>query len=61
MIFKALATRDRDLDDAASVLRRSGDLLDLSLIDREVDRLAVEISDFDVRGHWKSIRARSGR
>lgn len=58
VIFKALATRDRDLDDAASVLRRSGDLLDLALVDREVELLSAEIPDFDARGHWATIRAR---
>ncbi len=61
VIFKALATRDRDLDDAASVLRRSGEEIDLALIDREVDLLSAEIPDFDVRAHWATIRARGGR
>lgn len=60
VIFKMLATRDRDLDDAASVLRRSGDLLDVGLIDRETDVLATEIEDWDVRGRWETIRARGG-
>jgi predicted nucleotidyltransferase len=58
VIFKALATRDRDIEDAASVLRRSGDLLDLSLIEREVAKLATEIPDWDVRARWAAIRAR---
>lgn len=61
VIFKALATRDRDLEDAASVLKRSGELIDASLIDREVELLATEIPDFDVRGNWASIRARGQR
>jgi predicted nucleotidyltransferase len=61
VVFKALATRDRDLDDAASVLRRSGEVIDLALIDREVDLLSDEIPDFDVRGHWTTIQARGGR
>ena len=60
VIFKALATRDRDLDDAASVLRRSGDLLDVGLIEQEVEALAAEIDDWDIRGHWEAIRARGG-
>ena len=58
VIFKALATRDRDLEDAASVLKRSGELIDLALIDREVELLSVEVPDFDVRSNWASIRAR---
>jgi hypothetical protein len=58
VLFKALATRDRDIDDAASVLRRSGDLLDIELIDREVRVLADEVPDWDVRARWDLIRAR---
>jgi hypothetical protein len=58
VIFKALATRDRDVEDAASVLRRSRELLDFSLIDREVEALAVEIPDWDVRARWAAIRGR---
>ena len=58
VLFKALATRERDVDDAASVLRRSEPLLDLGLIQREVDLLAAEIPDWDVRARWDLIRAR---
>lgn len=61
VLFKALATRDRDRDDAASVLRRSGDVLDFDLVAHEVDTLAREIPDWDVRESWAIIRARSGR
>jgi len=59
VIFKALANRDRDLEDAASVLRRSGDLLDVSLIEGEIEGLSAEISDWDVRARWKTIQTRS--
>ncbi len=59
VIFKALATPDRDLDDAASVLRRIGDVLDFGLIEREVDVLASEIPDWDVRATWSSVRKRA--
>ncbi|MBI4615956.1 MAG: hypothetical protein HY720_20230 [Planctomycetes bacterium] len=58
VVYKALATRDKDLDDAASVLRRSGDLLDLDLVESEIEALAAEIPDFDVRGKWAKIRER---
>lgn len=61
VIFKALSTRDRDTEDAASVLRRLGNMLDLGLIDHEVEALAAEIPDWDVRGRWATIRARAGR
>jgi hypothetical protein len=59
VIFKALATRDRDLDDATSVLRRSGELLDVGLIETEVGLLAAEIPDCDVRARWDLIRRRA--
>src|SRR5262245_53337330 len=42
VIFKALSTRDRDVEDAASVVRRLGTLLDVALVDREVEALAAE-------------------
>jgi hypothetical protein len=58
VIFKALATRERDVDDAASVLTRSGDLLDVDLVEREVGLLAAEIPDWDVRARWDLIRRR---
>jgi hypothetical protein len=61
VIFKALATRERDLDDAASVLRRSHDLLDFDSIEREVTAIATEIPDWDVCGRWTTIQARSRR
>jgi hypothetical protein len=61
VIFKALATRDRDLDDAASVLERSQELLDVAFIDAEVAALSDEIADWDVRERWASIRARASQ
>jgi hypothetical protein len=61
VIFKALATRDRDVDDAASVLRRSPALLDLGFVEQEVAHLSAEIADWDVRHRWDLIRARAAR
>lgn len=58
VVFKALATRDRDVEDAASVLRRSRSFLDLDLVAREVESLATEITDWDVRARWEAIRHR---
>jgi len=58
VLFKALATRERDVDDAASVLRRSGALLDADLIGTEIELLAAEIPDWNVRARWDVIRAR---
>jgi hypothetical protein len=61
VVFKALSTRDRDYDDAASVLRRSGDRLDVALIEAEVGRLAAEVPEWDARRCWAIIRERGTR
>jgi predicted nucleotidyltransferase len=58
VVFKALASRDRDAEDAATVVGRMPELLDFGLIDREVEALAVEIPDWDVRARWAYIQAR---
>jgi hypothetical protein len=59
VIFKALATRDRDVEDAASVLRRSPELLDFTFLEAEIGLLSGEIADWDVRGRWDLILART--
>lgn len=59
VICKALATRDRDADDAASVLRRSKDLTDFGFIEREIISLSAEIPDWDVRTRWELICGRA--
>lgn len=57
VLFKLLSTRDLDLEDVRSVLRRSGRHVDRDLIEREVGMLAMEISDHDVSGWWRQTRA----
>jgi hypothetical protein len=57
VLFKLLSTRERDLEDAATVLRAPGLALDLSLIDAEAVRLAGEIPDHDVTGRLARLRA----
>lgn len=57
VLFKLLSSRDRDLADADSVLKRGGQRVDLRLIDREVEVLAGEITDHDIAGRWAGIRA----
>ncbi|MGQ0615157.1 MAG: hypothetical protein ACT4PV_15600 [Planctomycetaceae bacterium] len=56
VLFKLLSTRERDLEDAISVVRRGGPL-DGSLIRREVDALAKEIPDFDLHARCRRLGA----
>jgi hypothetical protein len=57
VLLKLLDSRDRDLEDAGTVLVRSRDVLDLALIEREVGALAAEIADWDVRSRWATARS----
>jgi hypothetical protein len=56
VLFKVLSTRERDLEDAATVLRAPDLGLDLTLIDAEGLRLAAEIPDHDVAGRLARLR-----
>ena len=55
LLFKALSTRERDLEDAASALRRSRGLADTAWIDSELRLLADEIPDVDVKSRYVRI------
>ena len=59
VLLKALSTRDRDLDDAASVLRALAAKLDASAISREEAALAAEIPGHPVRERLAEARRRS--
>jgi len=59
VLFKLLSTRDRDLEDAVTVLRSPDLPLDRSFIDAEALRLAAEIPDHDVTGRLARLRAPS--
>ncbi|MBI2206830.1 MAG: hypothetical protein HYU41_23610 [Candidatus Rokubacteria bacterium] len=48
ILFKVLSTRERDLEDAATIFRALGPQLDRSLIVAEANLLAAEIPDHDV-------------
>jgi len=50
VLLKVLSTRDRDVEDAASVVRTLGPRLDLAEVEREAVALAAEIPDHDVAG-----------
>ncbi|HET6340897.1 MAG TPA: hypothetical protein VFG78_01805 [Gemmatimonadota bacterium] len=57
VLFKILSTRDRDLTDARSVIRMSGDKLDLDWIEKEVGLLASELPDLQVRERYAELGA----
>jgi len=48
VLFKLLSTRERDLEDAATVYRTEDLALDRSFIEAEAERLAIEIPDHDI-------------
>jgi hypothetical protein len=55
VILKVLSTRERDLDDARSVIESQGTRLDAGLIRTEVRHLADEIPEHDVAGRLASV------
>jgi predicted nucleotidyltransferase len=48
ILLKALSTRERDLEDAATVVRALGEAIDRRLVEAEGATLATEIPDHDV-------------
>jgi hypothetical protein len=58
VIFKVLSTREKDLEDASSILRQLGDQLDLATIGTEMLALAAELEGHDVAARW--ARCQSG-
>jgi predicted nucleotidyltransferase len=57
VLLKVLSTRERDLEDARTVLSALAGRLDDELIDREANALAIEIADHDVLRRYSAIRA----
>lgn len=57
VILKVLATRERDLEDARSVLETQRTRLDESLIRTEIQQLIEEIPDHDIRGRFARLSA----
>src|SRR6266567_6621228 len=53
VVMKILATRERDLEDASTVVRSLASRIDMDLIERELEALAIEISDHDVMSRWQ--------
>jgi hypothetical protein len=59
IILKLLATRERDLEDAKSVIGLLNDALDIQLITEELNLLSAEISDYDLDQRWRRVRPSS--
>ncbi len=57
VVFKVLSTRDKDLDDAASVLATLGPEIDRARIEAEVLTLQGEMPDHPVAERWRRVRA----
>jgi hypothetical protein len=56
VIFKVLSTREKDLEDAAGILRQLGTELELARIDEELQTLAVEIPFHEILDRWNRCR-----
>ena len=59
VILKLLATRERDLEDAVSVIRGLTNELDFNLIEREVATLGEEIEDHHIAERWERVSSAS--
>lgn len=57
VILKVLATRERDIEDARSVIETQRTRLDESLIRTEIQQLIEEIPDHDIRGRFARLSA----
>jgi hypothetical protein len=55
VILKVLATRERDLEDARSVIETQRPRLDEALIRLEIKQLIEEILDHDIRGRFATL------
>jgi len=53
VIFKILSTREKDLEDASSIVLKLGPELDLATVTGEIERLRLEIADHDLAGRWE--------
>jgi len=58
VVLKILATRERDLEDAVTVVRSLANRIDMKLIERELEALAIEIPDHDLIGRWQRAQRR---
>jgi len=58
VVLKILATRERDLEDVVTVVRSLANRIDMKLIERELEALAIEIPDHDVMVRWQRAQSR---
>lgn len=61
VILKVLATRERDLEDARSVIETQGTRLDEALIRVEIEELIEEIPDHDIRARFATLSQSGSR
>jgi hypothetical protein len=60
VVLKVLSTRDRDLEDAATVLGALSRRIDSYFIEKEVAELVQELTEHDVAGRYQQLRALVG-
>lgn len=54
--FKVLSTREKDLEDAVSIIRTLGPEIDLAAVAAEIERLSSEIADHEIAERWRRCR-----
>ena len=60
VVMKILSTRDRDVEDAAAVLRALASRIDVDLIKHELGTLSTEITDYDILDRWHRVQELAG-
>ena len=55
VILKTLATRERDLEDARSVIEHQRGRIDEALIEQEIRALSAEITDHDIAARFAKL------
>ncbi|HUH00634.1 MAG TPA: hypothetical protein VML75_01490 [Kofleriaceae bacterium] len=57
VLFKVASTRERDLEDAATVIRNLGTQLDHALVGAEAAALEDELPDAEIAARWTRLQA----
>lgn len=55
VILKVLATRERDLEDARSVVEKQRARLNHALLEAEIAQLGEELADHDIHGRFRAV------